>query len=666
MRPDIAGARNPGSSMYRGRCSGALLVFLLLAWPIAASTPARTWTDLDRAEQLSWMDAPAGLRLLDELEPRARSGDVLIDWLMIRGLAYADVEREQAEAVAQRLHMLAATQPAAEAAGHIVKAYLYVHDDQFDRADEEQKLIVAEASLPRFERFRLRVLRGTLNTVRGRYEAAMSSYESARDLAYSMQSRPRVVETMIRLCALSEVTRNLDRGDSLVAQLRAIAQQTADETLLSEVADLEAMIASDRGDRVEEGRELREALDHARRGGSLRSLAAVYVNLGALHLKTHNYAAALDDSNRGLVIARKLRRPLFERILLYHAGLAQIGLGQLASGKRIVEGVLQQSQERGDLSTTRETMLRYREELERVGDLRGALEVWHREDAVRDRLAKISREKALLELSAKFDAEHRARQIERLERDNAIKSRDLEAQRLKQQMIGLAVALIGLACGVLIWGITRIRRINARLLRSVQHDPLTGLLDRCYFNERVLAENSNRPYVGCLLLIGLDELDGINDTWGYAGGERVLRAVSKLLSSTLHDSDALVRWAGDAFLVMTGPMSNAELNLILRRLLTAIHEEPVNWDGRRIAYTVSIGYASFPLKGAAVDITLDRAITLVDKALRQVRRRGGGRACLISLVNAGNERELSAINDQFEAAALERRVQLIETMSTAA
>ena len=663
----MAGARNRGCSMYRSRCSGgALLVFLLLAWPVTASIPAEIQADLDRAEQLSWMDAPAGLRLLDELEPRARSGDALIEWLMSRSFAYADTEPEQVQAVAQRLHVLGFTQPAAEAASHIVRALMYIHNDEIDRADEEQKLVVAEASLPMFERFRLQLVRGTLNVARGRHEAALSLYESALDLAYSMHSTPRVFEALIRLCSLSEITRNLDRGASLVAQLRAIAQQTGDDTLLAQVADLEAEFASDRGDREGERRALNEALSHARRSGSLRFLAVVYMDLGTFHLKTHDYAAALDDSTRGLVIARKLRRPLFERVLLYHGGLAQIGLGQLASGKRVVERVLQDFQEKGDLSTTRETMLRYREELERVGDLRGALEVWHREDAVRDQLAKISSEKALLELSAKFDAERRARQIELLERDNAIKDRDLEAQRLRQQMIGLAIALIGLVCAVLVWGITRIRKINTRLLHSVQHDPLTGSLNRRYFNERVLAEKSNRPYVGCLLLVGVDDIDRINDSWGYAGGDRVLRVFSRLLSNTLHDSDALVRWGSDVFLVMLGPMSNAQLDLAVRRLLSAMHDEPVFWEGRRIAYTVSIAYASFPLKGAGVDISLDRGITLVDKALRQVRRRGGGRACLISLVNASDERELSAINAQFEVAALDRRVQLVETVSTAA
>jgi predicted signal transduction protein with EAL and GGDEF domain len=112
-------------------------------------------------------------------------------------------------------------------------------------------------------------------------------------------------------------------------------------------------------------------------------------------------------------------------------------------------------------------------------------------------------------------------------------------------------------------------------------------------------------------------------------------------------------------------MSDAQLTLAARRLLTAIRSEPVVWEGQSVRCTVSVGYASFPLTGVAVDVTMDRAITLVDKALHQAKRRGRDRACLIVLVNAGTEQELSAINARFEDAAADRRVQLAETVSAA-
>jgi diguanylate cyclase (GGDEF)-like protein len=606
------------------------------------------------------------LQLLDKLQPTAQTGDALVQWLMARGVAYAGGNEEQLQPIIQRLHELGGTRASAEAAGHIVRSYVYLHVDQYDRADAELKLIGAEAALPAFERFRLETLRGTVNMLLGRQEAALSDYERARDLANATHSTSRLLDATIQLAGFYVASGNLERAAGLVAQLRAMAQQAGDEFLWVEVADLEGDIADARGDRVAQRRALLEALSHAQRGGSERSMAMVLVDLGDLSLKSGDYAAALDYSTRAVALARKLRRGLFERLARFSMGMAQIGLGQAASGKRVVDSVIQQSLASGDLHDADDMMRQYRTALEKAGDLRAALEVTHRDDAVRDQLAVTAREKALLELSAKFDAERRARRIELLERDNAIKSGDLRAQRLRQRMIVMAAALVALACGALFWGIVRIRKVNARLLHNMRHDSLTGLLNRRYFNEHILARQAGRPYVGCLLLVGVDRAEDINDAWGYAGADGISSGVAKRLASVLRDCDSLVHWASETFLAQTGPMSDAQLNLAIRGVLTAIHSEPIAWNGLNIGCTVSIGYASFPLKGATVAISLDRAITLVEQALRQARRQGGNRACLITLVRAENERELSAINAQFDLAASDCRVQLVATVSTTA
>jgi diguanylate cyclase (GGDEF)-like protein len=219
-----------------------------------------------------------------------------------------------------------------------------------------------------------------------------------------------------------------------------------------------------------------------------------------------------------------------------------------------------------------------------------------------------------------------------------------------------------LVCGALSWGIVRIRRVNAHLLQNNKFDSLTGLLNRGYFNDHILTRQADRPYVGCLLLMGLDCLEHINEAVGYCAGDEALSIVSKRLTRTMRDSDALVRWGGETFLVMTGPMSDSELNNAVRRLLTDIHNEPITWNDVSIECKVSIGYASFPVNGAAVDISVDGAITLVGKALQQARGQGGDRASLITAVNANNAQELGAISAQFKVAASDGRVKLVEAV----
>ncbi len=77
------------------------------------------------------------------------------------------------------------------------------------------------------------------------------------------------------------------------------------------------------------------------------------------------------------------------------------------------------------------------------------------------------------------------------------------------------------------------------------------------------------------------------------------------------------------------------------RLLQAVRREPVLWNGQLIRCTISIGYASFPMAGSATDISLESAISLVDKALYEAKRRGRDRACLIKVVSARDEKELT-------------------------
>jgi diguanylate cyclase (GGDEF)-like protein len=338
--------------------------------------------------------------------------------------------------------------------------------------------------------------------------------------------------------------------------------------------------------------------------------------------------------------------PGFEQVTLSNMGVAEIGLGHLRRGKRQVEGAIEYYLARNDLADAHDTMRDYLAALEGAGDVRGALEVSHRDDTLRDQLMTTAGEQALRDLSAKLDSERRTRQIELLQRDNAIKGRDLQAQRQRQQMIVMAAALVTLTCAALVWGISRIRRVNARLLHNSRHDALTGLLNRQYFNEYILAQQGDRAYFGCLLLIDIDHFRHINDTLGHSAGDAVLAALSKRLLTTLRDSEAVVRWGSDEFLGLLGPMSDAQLNLAVRRLLAAIRSEPVAWDGQSMQFTVSIGYASFPVTGAATDIPLERAVVMVGEAVRQAKREGRDRACPIVRVHAGQRRsELNALRE---------------------
>jgi 20S proteasome alpha/beta subunit len=72
------------------------------------------------------------------------------------------------------------------------------------------------------------------------------------------------------------------------------------------------------------------------------------------------------------------------------------------------------------------------------------------------------------------------------------------------------------------------------------------------------------------------------------------------------------------------------------------------------------------MAGSATDISLDSAISLVDKALYAAKRRGRDRACLIKVVSARDDRDLTRISSEFESATKDSRVELVEILGAAA
>jgi diguanylate cyclase (GGDEF)-like protein len=435
---------------------------------------------------------------------------------------------------------------------------------------------------------------------------------------------------------------------------------------LVETEERRADIADRRGDRPEERRASLAGLEHAKRSGSSRWLELALLNLGDSFLKTHDYAESLKYTKAALPIMLRTNQRDDMQVALFNEGLAYIGLGSIKMGEKLAEGAISEALSGSDLLDAKELLREYADALEHAGYLMMAIQVYHRYDALSEKFMTNTRQRAFLELSAQFDDERKARELELLRRDNALKVSEMREQRLRQQLILAGALFIALICGALVWAFARVSKANERLRFSSEHDPLTGLSNRRYFNERVLAVEGGRPVGGCVLLADLDHFKRINDTYGHPAGDAVLAAMSQRLSAALRENDKLVRWGGEEFLAVLGPMTPAQADITAARLLQAVRREPVAWNGQMIRCTISIGYASFPMQGSATDISLDSAISLVDKALYEAKRRGRDRACLIKVVSARNEKELTSISSEFESATTDRRVQLVEILGAAA
>lgn len=168
-----------------------------------------------------------------------------------------------------------------------------------------------------------------------------------------------------------------------------------------------------------------------------------------------------------------------------------------------------------------------------------------------------------------------------------------------QDVLGL-VAQIG---RLLSWGLDdRDHRQALRLDHQRQyylagHDPLTGLPNRLSLAEALETAVKAADATGSAVLVGLLDLDdfkAVNDTWGHAAGDEVLRTVAERLRRLVREEDYIARFGGDEFvLVLTCPPPAVGIAWLPKRLAAALRDFPYP-DGSLRPLPVSLGLTCYP------------------------------------------------------------------------
>jgi len=230
---------------------------------------------------------------------------------------------------------------------------------------------------------------------------------------------------------------------------------------------------------------------------------------------------------------------------------------------------------------------------------------------------------------------------------------------------GLLVLIAGLVVGALLSAlIVVLARSRERAFGMVHdktkqlrhqafHDALTGLpnrvlaLDRA---EQMLARARRQPIQLAALYVDLDGFKHVNDTFGHAAGDEVLRIVAARLRTVVREGDTAARLGGDEFIVLLeGPTLDAGPELVAERLLAVLNQpyELSDTLGRRLSLSASVGIAV----GARVDA--DELFRDADLALYQAKASGHDRYALFepSMQTASHDRLLLEMD---LAEALER------------
>ncbi len=140
--------------------------------------------------------------------------------------------------------------------------------------------------------------------------------------------------------------------------------------------------------------------------------------------------------------------------------------------------------------------------------------------------------------------------------------------------------------------VTVSRRMARELEWAATHDPLTGLVNRREFGNRIVealitAQLDKQNHA--LLFMDLDKFKTVNDSCGHAAGDALLRQVVENISNILRSSDTFARIGGDEFAVLLTycPLVNAVQ--VANKILTAVKELSFEWDRQIFSIGVSIG-----------------------------------------------------------------------------
>jgi diguanylate cyclase (GGDEF)-like protein len=199
---------------------------------------------------------------------------------------------------------------------------------------------------------------------------------------------------------------------------------------------------------------------------------------------------------------------------------------------------------------------------------------------------------------------------------------------------------------------SKLQSVNEELKRQAFVDPLTGLPNRLLFEDRLLhavrrseraeerISERKQPRLA-VLFIDLDGFKPVNDSFGHAAGDAVLREAAHRLRRTARDTDTVARVGGDEFVMLMEDVGSVADAVTLARRLNEALAQAYSIPDRQVEITGSIGIVVYPDQGHR-----DKLMANADVAMYAAKRAGGGSYAMFeSHMDAGASEQLSLQND---------------------
>jgi diguanylate cyclase (GGDEF)-like protein len=193
------------------------------------------------------------------------------------------------------------------------------------------------------------------------------------------------------------------------------------------------------------------------------------------------------------------------------------------------------------------------------------------------------------------------------------------------------------------------------------HDELTGQLNRTRLTEELsgfLADAGRQPRNGAFLLVAVNDLTLINETYGFDVGDEVIAIIGRRLGRALREKDCIGRFSSNKFGVMLQDGDAESVETVARRLMSAVRESVIDTSVGAVATTVSVGGLLLPAHAGNAQAAIGRALQALDLARRTsdhfalyepCERRESGRQRAVAMA----DEVLRALNDRRMILALQ-------------
>lgn len=368
-------------------------------------------------------------------------------------------------------------------------------------------------------------------------------------------------------------------------------------------------------------------------------------NIGDSYLQTRQYDRARNMFEQALDMAKELADKQTEDVIRFNLGSLLIKQGKKAQGISLLEDATKGMRVYFDKADLQDLLGEVAENYQQAGMYQRQAESLLEQRNLREEIFRVGSDRHIEELNERYQSKDKANRIKLLEQERINQDRLLENKKLQQQITEL-IAVLAILIIPLLWLLyfrvkqssLWLKQTNLKLRQETLQDPLTGLSNRRALHQRmqknissgIIKDPSNG---GVFLLMDIDKFKQINDLYGHESGDDVLKEMAKRLAQVCRESDMLMRWGGEEFLLYLPNIKLNDVEELVHRVLNIITSTPFQTGDKLISVTLSGGVvavsASPTNSNHSPQTKWEDGLKLADMALYYSKKQGRNRICCI-------------------------------------